>query len=311
MPPDHRSCPVCGQHHAQVLFRPRESPGPVSKCLHCGMVYITTIEDSHALIFDGPVIHGNTSPQILMSSNVDDVKDLWEFTCLPDKEAEWRTIQRNSIDALQRLEPYINKYTERRILDFGSGWGFFLAVARERGWNTYGLEPLLACAVYARAKFNLNITIDTLRENTFPQEVFDVITSFQVFEHLPHPKKDIEHLHKMLRKDGIILIEAPNFDTWTMRIVGSRHRHFVQDHLNFFSITTLCKLLTDSGYEVLDHYYPTRRMSVRHLTNNWFSRYLPAPLASVLQNSLQRTAMWEQTIGLNIGDVIAVIARKV
>lgn len=181
-----RSCPVCGQQHTRVLYRPKASPGPVSKCLNCGMVYIAIIEDHHALIFDGPVIYGQTDPRILTSSNLDDVRDSWEFKLLPDKEVEWPALRQNAIDTLRRIKPHINRsFNERSILDFGSGWGFFLAVAKEHGWTTYGLEPLPASAVYARATFGLNITTDTLRENTFPPDFFDVITSFQVFEHLP------------------------------------------------------------------------------------------------------------------------------
>ncbi len=306
-----RPCPVCGQQHTRVLYRPKESPGPISKCLNCSMVYVGVIEDDHALIFDGPVTYGQSDPKILTSSNLGDVSGSWELNLLPDKEVEWPALKRNATDALHRIELHTrNPHNERRIFDFGSGWGFFLAFAKERGWSTYGLEPLPACAVYARATFDLNIITDTLRENTFPSDFFDVITSFQVFEHLPYPKEDIRHLHKMLRKDGIILIEVPNFETWTMKIMKARHRHFVQDHLNFFSIDTLSQLLCDSGFEVIDHYHPTRYMSVRHLIRHWFRRYLPAPIVDALQRALQKTSLWEQTIGLNMGDIITIIGRK-
>lgn len=306
-----RNCPVCGQQHTRVLFRPKASPGPVSKCLNCGMVYIAIIEDRHSLIFDGPVIFGQTDPRILTSSNLDDVRDSWEFKLLPDKEVEWPALQQNAIDALRHIEPHVNRsFNERRILDFGSGYGFFLVVAKEHGWNTYGLEPLPASAVYARATFGLNITTDTLRENTFPPDFFDVITSFQVFEHLPYPKEDIRHLYKMLRQDGIVLIEVPNFETWTLQIMKSRHRHFVQDHLNFFSIDTLSQLLVNSGFRVVGHYHPTRCMSVRHLIRRWFRQYLPASIVDVLQSSLQKTSLWERTITLNIRDIITVLGCK-
>jgi SAM-dependent methyltransferase len=306
-----RPCPVCGQQHTRVLYRPKESPGPISKCLNCSMVYVGVIEDDHTLIFDGPVTYGQSDPKILTSSNLGDVSGSWELSLLPDKEVEWPALKRNATDALHRIELHTHMpHNERRIFDFGSGWGFFLAVAKERGWITYGLEPLPACAVYARATFDLNIITDTLRENTFPSDFFDVITSFQVFEHLPYPKEDIRHLHKMLRKDGIILIEVPNFETWTMQIMKARHRHFVQDHLNFFSIDTLSQLLCDSGFEVIDHYHPTRYMSVRHLIRHWFRRYLPVPIVDALQRALQKTSLWEQTIGLNMGDIIAIIGRK-
>jgi SAM-dependent methyltransferase len=123
---------------------------------------------------------------------------------------------------------------------------FFLAVAKDRGWFAYGLEPLPVCSVYARSKFKLNIVTDTLHEDTFPLEYFDAIASFQVFEHLPYPNRDIQILHKILRRDGLILIEVPNFDTWTMHLMKSRHRHFVPDHINFFSRKTLVQFLTNN-----------------------------------------------------------------
>lgn len=306
-----RSCPVCGQQNTRILFRPKESPGPITKCLNCGMVYVKIIENGQALIFNGPVIGGQLDPKILTSSNLADVSNSWEFKNLPDKKVEWPCLQKNAFTNLRRIELHTNKPRNGgRILDFGSGWGFFLAVAKEYGWDTYGLEPLPATAVYARATFGLNIITDTLHENTFPQDFFDVITSFQVFEHLPYPKENILHLHKMLRKDGIILIEVPNINTWTVQIMKTRHRHFVQDHLNFFTIDTLSQLLVDSGFEVIDHFHPTRRMSVRHLMNCWARRYLPTSIANTLQSSVQKTSLWEKTISLNIGDIITVIGRK-
>jgi 2-polyprenyl-3-methyl-5-hydroxy-6-metoxy-1,4-benzoquinol methylase len=306
-----RSCPVCGEQRTRVLFRPTASPGAVTKCLTCGMVYIAMIEDHRALIFDGPVTYGQTDPKVLSSSNLSDVKDSWEFKFFPDKECEWPALQQNAIDAITRIDFNANiPLRERRIFDFGSGWGFFLAVAKDRGWTTYGLEPLLASAVYARAKFGLNIITDTLRENTFPPDFFDVITSFQVFEHLPYPKEDVQHLHKMLRQHGILYIEVPNVETWTMRVMRSHQRHFVQDHLNFFSGETLGHLLANHGFRVVDRFYPTRRMSIRHLVKHWFRRYLPKFMADALQNALERTSLWERTIGMNIGDIVTVVARK-
>ncbi len=274
------------------------------------MTYVERLEDEHALIFNGPVTFGNMNERILTSSDLDDVKDSWEFALLPAKEAELHILQKNARDALKRIEQHLQNGSERKILDFGSGWGFFLAVAKEHGWTTYGLEPLPASAVYARATFGLDTITDTLRENTFPNDFFDVITSFQVFEHLPYPKADIRNLCNMLRNGGIILIEVPNFETWTMRMMKSRHRHFVQDHLNFFSIATLGQLLTENGFDVVDHYYPTRRMSIRHLVDQWFQRYLPIRVHTALRNALQKTRLWNRAIGVNVRDIITIIARK-
>jgi SAM-dependent methyltransferase len=275
------------------------------------MVYVQYVEDSHMLTFDGPVTFGEVDPKILTSSNLGDVEDSWELKMLPDKEIEWPAYRRNAIDALQRIERYtIKTHADHRILDFGSAWGFFLSVAKERGWVTFGLEPLPATAVYARATFDLNIVTDTLRVDTFPTDFFDVITAFQVFEHLPYPREDLQNLHSTLQRDGIIFIEIPDFDTWSLRIMKSRHRHFVRDHINFFSGETLGKLLAICGFQVIDQYHPTRHMSFRHLVKYWFRRYLPKIVADGIQSSIQRTGLWEQAIGINIRDITTIIARK-
>jgi 2-polyprenyl-3-methyl-5-hydroxy-6-metoxy-1,4-benzoquinol methylase len=307
-----RSCPVCGQNQARFLFRPKKSPGPVSKCLNCGMVYVSDIEDDHALFFDGPASHYQADPKILTSSDLNDARDLWECNYLPAKEAEWPALRQNAVDALIRLDSFISRPSaEGKILDFGSGWGFFLAAARERGWLCYGLEPLPGCAIYARAKLGANIVTDTLHNNTYPADFFDAVTSFQVFEHLPHPDHDVRILHKILRKGGVILIEVPNFDTWTMRLLRSRHRHFVQDHINFFSKETLSRFLKMNGFTIMESFHPDRRMSVRYLFGFWLSKYLPSGVNNVLITTLKKMGLWEITLGINIGDIITVIAGKI
>jgi 2-polyprenyl-3-methyl-5-hydroxy-6-metoxy-1,4-benzoquinol methylase len=307
-----RSCPICNQNQGKFLFRSKKSPGPISKCLNCGMVYVSDIEDDHALFFDGPVIYDQTDPKILTSSDLNDAMDLWGYNHLPDKEAEWPALRQNAIDALIRLESFVSQpAAEGKILDFGSGWGFFLAAAKERGWHCHGLEPLPGFAIYARAKFGVNIITDTLHNNTYPADFFDAITSFQVFEHLPHPDHDIRILHKILRERGVILIEVPNFDTWTMRLMKSRHRHFVQDHINFFSEATLSQFLKMNGFTIMDSFYPKRRMSVRHLFGFWLSKSLPSGVINVFITTLKKTGLWEITLGINIGDIITVIAGKI
>jgi predicted SAM-dependent methyltransferase len=158
--------------------------------------------------------------------------------------------------------------------------------------------------------FGLEIITDTLREETFAPNSFDAITSFQVFEHLPEPTINLRHLYTALRPGGVILIEVPNFETWPMYFLRAHHRHFVQDHLNFFSSKTLGQLLRQTGFTVLQHYYPTRRMSFRHMVNHWGARYMPAGLVQLLRRGLQKSHLWEHSIRLNVGDIVAVIARK-
>lgn len=306
-----RMCPVCEQNVGKVLFYPKASPGPISKCQNCSMVYVSKILDSHALIFDGPVLYGNLDAKILTSSCLDDVKDSWELTRICEKESEMPCLRENALTALKRIEALTGKPDERPLLDFGAGFGFFLSVAKERGWKPFGLEPLPATAVYARARFGVEIITDTLHENTFPGEFFEVVTAFQVFEHLPHPLDNLNCLAKSLKRNGVIFIEIPRFDTWSTRLMRSRHRHFVQDHLNFFTDATISLLLKNMGFEVQDNYAPKRVMSFQHLYICWLKDKLPKALSRIALKFLQATRLWDKTISLNFGDMLSIIGRKI
>ncbi len=303
-----RACPVCQAQQAAPLYRPRHSPGPVGRCLECGMVYISQIDDARALIFEGPA-NDAEHERLLNSSNLNDLADCWEMGLLPSKEAEWPSLLDNAVEHLQRMETYLT-VEQRRVLDFGCGWGFFLAAAKERGWQAHGLEPLPGHAVYARAKFGLDVLTDTLREDSFAPASFDAVTAFQVFEHIPDPVGDVQRLHRLLKPEGLVLIEVPNIATWGVSLLKGRHRHFVQDHLNFFSAETLSDLLTRQGFKILASYQPTRRMSYRHLVSIWGQRVLPGPLAKAAQSATQKMGLWDQSLRVNLGDIVAVLARK-
>jgi SAM-dependent methyltransferase len=272
------------------------------------MVFISPIHNARSLIFDGPVAD-EAQQKMLTSADLNDLADCWEYSMLPGKEAEWPALRDNAIDHLQRLEKILPNGA-RKILDFGSGWGFFLAAAKERGWEGYGIEPLPGHSVYARAQFKLPIITDTLRQGMFPPGTFNAITSFQVFEHIPDPSRDIATLCHMLAPGGLLLIEVPDVSTRAVSLFKARHRHFTQDHLNFFSATTLSDLMQRNGLTVLSSYAPTRHMSYRHLVTYWGARVLPGGMARAAQNTVQRLGLWEKSLRMNIGDIVAVLAQK-
>lgn len=305
-----RNCPVCGQRTTRTLYRPKASPGAITQCNRCRMVYVETIDDPHALFFDGPFIYKGINNDILTSSDLNAVKDSWEFAYLREDEIELSCLRRNTIRTLEKLECYLNGKRNPRILDFGSGFGFFLATAKEIGWDTYGIEPLPASAVYARAKFGLKIITDTLHEGTFPNEYFDAIVSLQVFEHIPYPDENMRILARLLRHGGIVLIEVPRYDTWSMRLMGSHHRHYVQDHINFYTYPTLRMQLEHHGFEVMESYRPQRILSINHLYTRWIAQKFPNLLFQFYKKVLQRSGLWNRTIGVDIGDMLAMIGRK-
>jgi SAM-dependent methyltransferase len=271
------------------------------------MVYVSHIEDDNALILDGPEIH-DLDQRLLTSYSVEDIAGSWELPFIEEKVEEWRATRFGATVALDLIEQL--RQPPGRLLDFGCGSGFFLGEAKERGWEPFGLEPLPGHATHARARFGASVVTDTLHEDTFPPHFFDVVTSFQVFEHLPDPVGNLSLLHRNLKPGGVILIEVPNIDTWSIRLFGKRHRHFAQDHLNFFSARSIALFLEERGFLVKNTYSPARQMTVRHLITFWGRRYLPEVVTDLMEWFIKHLGLWERIVKVNLGDILTVIASK-
>ena len=127
------------------------------------------------------------------------------------------------------------------------------------------------------------------------------MTAFQVFEHLPDPVGALRLLAQSLVPGGVVLIEVPNIETLAVRLLRGRHRHFVPDHLTFFSARTLTALLKCAGLEVRQIYHPTRWMSLHHLFSRYLTRIGPAAAQGLLARMI---------VPVNIRDIIAVIGWK-
>jgi len=297
-----RHCVVCGKDDPKLWYRPANSPGPVVQCQNCGFVYVNPIESLKALIQEGPVLAGEIHERV--SANLNDLKGRWEEPVIQEYLQELGPRQENAREVLTRLEKY--KPSRGRILDVGCFCGVFLGVAKDRGWEPQGVEPLVGPAIYARGTFGVPVINDTLRPGLFAPESFDVIGAFQVFEHLIRPDDQINNMRPLLKPGGLLAIEVPNIATPLVSVLRTRHRHFVQDHVSFFSAQTLSRLLESKGFRVREVYYPTRTLSVRHLI--WWLGKLRIP-ARKLQAALP-TSLLERSVRFGVGDIVTVIAVK-
>ncbi len=299
-----RPCPVCGLSLPRLLWSPAHSPGRVSRCVNCGMVYVAAVTNPRSIIEDGGVFHDQPA-ELLAGKDLGMLDGCWEWGDLAMKQKETRAIKINVRQALAKLPRKTG-----RLLDFGCGGGFFLAEVKALGWEIFGLEPLPGHAVHARALTGGTIVTDTLRDDTFEPAFFDCVTAFQVFEHLPEPATDLARLFRMTKPGGTILIEVPNIDTWGVRLLRGRHRHFVPDHLNFFSAATLSRLLRQAGFEVAETYRPSRTMSLEYLVEHWGRRVLSESLSRQATLAISKLPAQQWLLRLNLGDILAVVARK-
>jgi len=270
------------------------------------MVFVSPRQRSKSLIFDGDQFGADNALRI--SANPHDLVGHWEAAHLVDLLAHGAVLRRKHQSALARIARFTR--LPGSLLDFGCGFGFFLDTARATGWDVAGIDPLPGHGTYARGALHLPVISDTLRHDTYAPASFDVITAFQVFEHLPDPRAELLALRRILKPGGVIAIEVPNIATPLVRLMGARHRHFVADHLWFFSPDTLRRFLSANGFTVLNTAFPTRWLSARYLAARWLPRFLPDPTARTFQAAAERLPGGDAVLPVNLRDIVMVVARR-
>jgi SAM-dependent methyltransferase len=279
----------------------------VVRCRGCGLVFVSPREDLRAIIDEGRPLA--ELERLRHSRDPRDLAGCWELDLLAAETPALRQARRvNHQAALRWIAAH--RPPPGRLLDFGCGWGFFLEDARAAGWQVQGLEPLPGHGVHARGALGLDVVTDTLRPDSFPPASFDVVTAFQVFEHLPDPGAELAKLHALLRPGGLVVIEVPNIATPLLRLLGGRHRHFVEDHLWFFSPRSLGRLLERQGFQPLATHYPTRRLPLERLLDAWAARYLPPSALRGLRGLAGRAGLLELRLPVNLRDIVLLIGRK-
>jgi len=73
------------------------------------------------------------------------------------------------------------------MLDVGCNLGFFLSVARAQGYEVHGVEISAESVKYAQEQLNLDVVCGTIETASYPDRSFDVITLWDVIEHVPQP----------------------------------------------------------------------------------------------------------------------------
>lgn len=135
-----------------------------------------------------------------------------------------------------------------KLIDVGCGIGYFLEVAKERGWDVYGTEYTDKAIEICEAK-GITMHKGVLNPDNYDLESFDVITSFEVVEHINQPNIEIANFNRLLRKDGILYITTPNFNSLLRYYLKGKYNVIGwPEHLSYYTPSTLEKLMKKHGF---------------------------------------------------------------
>jgi SAM-dependent methyltransferase len=167
---------------------------------------------------------------------------------LSDRERNLRTF-RQRYEVIRRFKP-----EPGRVLDIGCAAGFFLKVMHEEGWNPVGIEPSESMAQYAREEFDLQeVYSGTLEDDSFEDNSFDVVSMWDVIEHLEDPRPILKNIRRILKQDGVLILETQNVGSVFAKLMGVKWHHYkFEEHLWHFSKETIADLLVSEGFDVVE-----------------------------------------------------------
>ena len=138
------------------------------------------------------------------------------------------------------------------LLDLGCSSGSFLEFLQSESWKLYGIEMSPECAKVAKAKSGAQVFVGSILEAPFPSESFDVITCFDVLEHLYEPQRVMAKVREWLKPGGIFYVLVPNIDSAEARAFGSYwHGLELPRHLFHYSPAALKFLAESAGLRVV------------------------------------------------------------
>ncbi len=257
---------------------------PIVRCRQCGLVYANPRWDSQ-----------------LVSDSYSVVQDP---TYVDEREGRVLTFSRN----LQPFDDLVAKNSStRRLLDVGCHIGVMVELAQQGGWEAWGVEPSTWAAEQARAR-GLHVVTGILETAGIPENYFDVVTMWDVIEHLTDPSAEVCQVHRVLKPGGIFAIHTIDIESLFARVMGKRWPWLMEMHLYYFSPRTLGKMLEKLGFEVVRSSAQGRFLRLGYFTtrlepyNKSLGRMLGAVIARLNLNTL--------AIPVNFGDLFTMYARK-
>ncbi len=230
-------CPLCGSSKAKKLFtldkRAYGDRFSVAVCEECEVAWTDPMpHESEIPRFYPEEYHGKMGKHRFM----------------PVMEFLIRLSRRKRAKEVSSL----NSELSGKILDIGCGRGWMISILKSRGWEVYGTELSMESSSFARESLTLNVLTKKVADCNFQSGYFDVVTLWHVLEHLPDPISGLREINRVLKDNGALVVEVPDFGGFQARLFGNKWFHLDSPrHLFHFTDKTLKRCLDDAGFKVI------------------------------------------------------------
>lgn len=226
------ACPLCGEpspERARAVFPPYR----VVDCASCSMRYLS------------PRVHESDVARLYGAS------EYWEEGGSSGGYSSYSSMEPLLVRTfVRRLSPLPPREAGARLLDVGCGPGAGLDAARSLGFEAWGLDVSSSAVAVASSRHPDRVRLGALSDRLFPQGSFDVITLFDVIEHVYDPRRLAVDLAWHLAPEGRIVVATPNVESVLARLTGRRWVSYkIPEHVSYFSPRTLAAALAP-GFEI-------------------------------------------------------------
>jgi len=222
-----------------------------------------------------------------------------------DYDQDKEPMREGFISYLKRVEDLTSS---RSLFDVGAATGYFLDIARERGWETAGSEISVYAARVAGDRGH-SVFVGPLAEMENEEE-YGVVTMWDVLEHLDSPKEYLKAVNRILEVDGILAINTiDKYSLWARLWGKNWHLIVPPEHLYYYSRKNLMILLTECGFEIVEMRKIGKRFSLTYIFKtlyNWHNLVLWDKLSSFFEKRLLKKI----ALPVNLRDNVFIIAKK-
>jgi SAM-dependent methyltransferase len=195
------------------------------------------------------------------------------------------------------------------LVDVGAATGFFLELAVNRGWKGIGIEPSAHASAIGREK-GLDVRTTAFDADSLPPDSVDVITLWDVIEHVPDPCAVLQAAHRALRPGGLVAINTPDSGSLIARVFGHKwHLVVPPEHLFLFNLVSLQRALGEDHFEIVVRDKIGKRFTLQYVLETLY-RWQGFSLWQEIYERVRDRPAGRVAVGINLRDNMFLLARK-
>lgn len=281
-------CPVCAKQDIGFWFT--KDQHNIHECYRCGTAFVFPASVSTVDIY-GPKYFTGAS-----ENNGFGYTD-YDFDKEPMRESFSKFLF-----SIEGVLP------EKNVFDVGAATGFFLDIARDRGFSTAGIE-ISDYAGQEAQKRGHDVSVGFLPDIVLDRR-FNLVTAWDVLEHVGNPFDYVVKIRELLNEGGFVAVNTINRRGWWPRLLG-RHWHLIvpPEHLVFYTTESLAEVFSRAGFSIIEMKRLDKKFTLSYIFKMLY-KWQGFRFWLWLSSLSERPPLRFIKIPINLGDNVFILAQK-